>query len=73
MKEQLEHHHKEEEAHLFPKVEKMFSRDELDALCAGGYVEVLLKPVMPDAAPVPVRESGFDVTVYDVIGEPLIP
>src|SRR5205085_11016612 len=24
LKEQLEHHHKEEEEHLFPKVEKMF-------------------------------------------------
>jgi hemerythrin superfamily protein len=32
LKEQLEHHHKEEEQHLFPKVEKMFSREELDGL-----------------------------------------
>ena len=32
LKEQLEHHHKEEEQNLFPKVEKIFSRDELDAL-----------------------------------------
>ena len=32
LKEQLEHHHKEEETNLFPKVEKMFSREELDAL-----------------------------------------
>lgn len=32
LKEQLEHHHKEEEMHLFPKVEKMFSREELDEL-----------------------------------------
>jgi hemerythrin superfamily protein len=30
--EQLEHHHKEEESHLFPKVEKMFSSGELDQL-----------------------------------------
>lgn len=30
--EQVEHHHKEEENHLFPKVERMFPRDELDAL-----------------------------------------
>ena len=30
--EQVEHHHKEEESHLFPKVEKMFSHAELDAL-----------------------------------------
>lgn len=32
LKEQVEHHHKEEEEHLFPKVEKTFSRDELGAL-----------------------------------------
>lgn len=32
LKEQLEHHHKEEETHLFPKVEKIFSREELDVL-----------------------------------------
>jgi hemerythrin superfamily protein len=32
LKEQLEHHHKEEETNLFPKVEKIFSHDELDEL-----------------------------------------
>lgn len=32
LKEQLEHHHKEEETNLFPKVEKLFSRDELGTL-----------------------------------------
>lgn len=32
LKEQVEHHHKEEESHLFPRVEKMFSHEELDAL-----------------------------------------
>jgi hemerythrin superfamily protein len=32
LKEQLEHHHKEEEQNLFPKVEKIFSREELDEL-----------------------------------------
>ncbi|MDQ3363948.1 MAG: hemerythrin domain-containing protein [Myxococcota bacterium] len=30
--EQAEHHHKEEEEHLFPKVKKMFSSDRLDKL-----------------------------------------
>lgn len=30
--EQVEHHHKEEESHLFPKVVKMFSHEELDSL-----------------------------------------
>jgi len=32
LEEQLEHHHKEEETHLFPQVEKTFSRDELREL-----------------------------------------
>ncbi len=32
LKEQVEHHHAEEESHLFPQVEKMFSREELDEL-----------------------------------------
>lgn len=32
LKEQLEHHHKEEEQNLFPKVQKIFSAEELDAL-----------------------------------------
>jgi len=32
LKEQVEHHHKEEEKHLFPQVQKLFSSEELDAL-----------------------------------------
>jgi hemerythrin superfamily protein len=32
LEEQVRHHHKEEEEHLFPKVEKIFSRDRLEAL-----------------------------------------
>ena len=32
LKEQLEHHHKEEETHLFPNVQKIFSAEELDVL-----------------------------------------
>jgi hemerythrin superfamily protein len=32
LKEQLEHHHKEEEEHLFPKVQKIFSSEELNEL-----------------------------------------
>jgi hemerythrin superfamily protein len=30
--EQMRHHHKEEEDHLFPKVEKLFSTERLEAL-----------------------------------------
>jgi hemerythrin superfamily protein len=32
LKEQAEHHHREEEEHLFPKVEKLFDAEQLDAL-----------------------------------------
>jgi hemerythrin superfamily protein len=32
LKEQSEHHHEEEEKKLFPKVEKLLSKEELDAL-----------------------------------------
>jgi hemerythrin superfamily protein len=32
LKEQVEHHHEEEESHLFPKVEKCFQADQLEAL-----------------------------------------
>jgi hemerythrin superfamily protein len=34
LKEQAEHHHREEETHLFPKVEKLFEVWQLDALGA---------------------------------------
>ena len=32
LKEQAEHHHKEEEEHLFPKVEKLFDKAQREAL-----------------------------------------
>jgi hemerythrin superfamily protein len=32
LKEQAEHHHREEESHLFPKVEKLFDASQLDEL-----------------------------------------
>jgi len=32
LKEQVEHHHKEEEEHLFPKVRKLFDGERLEAL-----------------------------------------
>ncbi len=34
LEEQVRHHHKEEEEHLFPKVEKLFSKERLEKLGA---------------------------------------
>ena len=70
LKEQLEHHHKEEEEHLFPKVEKMFSRDELDAL--GDAMERELEELRAQRPARQVLEQTDEAAPLDVDGvEPM--
>jgi hemerythrin superfamily protein len=48
MKDQIEHHaHEEEEGKLFPKVRKLFSADELDAL--GGEMIALFESLLEES------------------------
>lgn len=70
LKEQLEHHHKEEEEHLFPKVEKMFSHDELDRL--GDAMDAELATLRAQRPAREVLDQTDEAAPLDVEGiEPL--
>lgn len=72
LEEQLEHHHKEEEEHLFPKVEKMFSRSELDDL--GNAMERELAELRAQRPAREVLDQVDEAATLDVDGvEPLQP
>lgn len=70
LKEQLEHHHKEEEEHLFPKVEKMFSREELNEL--GDSMERELAELRAQRPALQVLDQTDQAASLDVDGvEPM--
>jgi hemerythrin superfamily protein len=70
LKEQLEHHHKEEEQHLFPKVEKMFSSEELGEL--GDAMDRELAELRAQRPAADVKNQTDEAASLDVEGvEPL--
>ncbi|HZH03506.1 MAG TPA: hemerythrin domain-containing protein [Myxococcaceae bacterium] len=58
--EQAEHHHKEEEEHLFPKVTKLLSADRLDALGTqmAGRMDALTQRHVRDRIPSQTEDSA---------------
>jgi hemerythrin superfamily protein len=63
LKEQVEHHHEEEESHLFPKVNKCFQSEQLEAL--GRHMDDRLRALRAERP----RERVFgDVTEAAPLG-----